>query len=158
MASREIVGLVSAEACEWPTCIPRKSRVRGAKAAGLSYEKKFCLEVGKRFPEAVRGQWFRFRDVNGWGYCQPDCILVRENAVLVLECKLTDTEQARRQLSRLYFPILSHVYGLPTLGIVVVKHLTRVTRVESVFGSLAEALPASMGGIPTLHWLGRGAL
>lgn len=148
---RSIVGLTWARACPWPSCIPHKSRLRGARAAGIRYEKA----VAKAIPNAQRGQWFEYSDANGHGYCQPDILVVGRSTVLVIECKLTDTELARQQLDYLYLPIVEHVYRRPAIGIVVVRHLTRATPRAAICTTLSEAL-RNRGEL--VHWLGHTAL
>lgn len=150
---RRIVGLEWAHECDRPRCIP-KSRPRGTKGLGLRYERL----VGKALhgmPGLRLGQWFKFCDANGGGWCQPDVLIIHPAVVFVLECKLTDVPLADMQLSGLYVPILSHVYKRPVHSIVVTKHLTRTSDLGRVCDSLASAIgrPA-----PVLHWLGHGPL
>lgn len=149
---RTIKGLTWASPCGWPTCIPRRSRLRGVRAAGIRYEKAVAAAI----PGSVRGQWFEYTDAAGHGYCQPDIIVVGKTSVLVVECKLTDVELARRQLAELYVPVLRHVYGgRPVYGLVVVRHLTPTFRGKPIAMSLIEALQS---GDDLVHWLGHTKL
>lgn len=156
--SRVVVGLRSAQPCGWPTCVPRNRRPRGAKAAGLRYERTFGARLAKVFPCAQHGPWYEFFDSNGRGFAQPDYVLVREQGVMVWECKLTDTEAAERQLRGLYFPVLEEVYRLPIFGIIVTRHLTRTSNTALVCTTLGDAIARANGVIPVLHWLGNAKL
>lgn len=145
---RRIAGLVWAKPCPWPSCIPRRARLRGARAAGIRYEKA----VAKAIPGAKRGPWFEFFDANGHGYCQPDIVVDGHGRVLVVECKLTDIELAQAQLDYLYLPVLREVYRRPVVGLIVVRHLTKVSDRASIHTSLPAALRA--GDSRLVHWLG----
>src|SRR5436190_8478559 len=101
--SRVVAGKVDwARPCLRPACIP-KSRLKGAKADGLRYEKL----VAKAIPEAKHGPWYEFCDVNGPGYCQPDLVVISPRMVLVLECKLSNYFEGLQQIERLYKPVLT---------------------------------------------------
>lgn len=151
---RIVSGLLFASPCERPRAIP-KGRPRGAKAAGLRYESR----VAAAFPLCAHNPWFEFHDSAGHGWCSPDVVLHFDNAIVVLECKLTETQVAYSQLTQLYQPVLQRAYGKPVLGIVVCKHLTPETELKRVVTSADAALArAQFGEIPILHWLGRGPL
>ena len=90
------------------------ARPGSPKAAGLLLEPQIANSLP---PSAIRGQWFKFRDIHGVGYCQPDFILHRDNSILVLECKLTYHTYAFQQLHHLYVPVVSHVYQRPATGL-----------------------------------------
>jgi hypothetical protein len=106
----------------------------------------------------VHNQWFYFVDRNGPGHCCTDVILDVGTRLVVLECKLTDVDEARGQLEHLYKPVLAMAYGRPVSGAVVTRHLTRLTDLSSVVDSLKLVLQAPLGALPTLHWLGRGPI
>jgi hypothetical protein len=144
---RSIVNLISAERCESPW--PKARRPRGAKGAGLRYEKLVA-----KASKGLHNQWFRFIDANGEGYCCPDIIIDHATGLFVLECKLSDREEAKSQLTDLYIPVISHVYARPARGIVVTKVLKRQS--SGIVTSLCEAFQSN--DIPVLHWLGRGPL
>ena len=147
MAYARVFGLVSARPCS-PPAFSHKVKVKGAKAAGLRYER----EVAGALPMALHGQWFTYLDANGQAYCQPDIILLTEKEILVLEVKLKWTPQALDQLKYLYLPILSHVYARPIRCAVVTKILTPFS--PPPFQSIAAALTSPSHTIPLIHWLG----
>jgi hypothetical protein len=144
---RVLSNLISAECCDSPW--PKARRPRGAKGAGLRYEKLVAKASG-----GIHNQWFYFVDANGSGYCCPDVILNLPHGLFVLECKLSDRTEAKTQLTELYLPIVSYVYGREARGIVVTKILKNHS--SSIVTSLREAFTADP--IPLLHWLGRGPL
>jgi len=106
----------------------------------------------------LHGQWFYFIDADGPGYCQPDHIVILPDEVVVFECKLTECEQGRSQLRRLYFPVVERCFGLPTRGIVVTRHLTKETELALVTDDLSIALQFKENAIATLHWRERTPL
>lgn len=142
-----------AEPCQRPDCIPI-GRPRGAKRLGITFERA----IAKAVPLARRGQWFYFEDFYGPGYCQTDFLLFTPSAIFVIEAKLTDTPAAQAQLRELYLPVVTKAYGLPALGIVLVKNLSPETARGAICDSLAMAFAMAAHTIPTLHWLGHGPL
>lgn len=149
---RVISGLIEASACPRPKCIPQ-SRPRGAKRAGLKYER----DLARGIPGAKHGQWFEFTDRGGHGYCQPDVIFSHQGRIVVLESKYTWVESGHRQIGQLYKPVLERALARPVLGIVVCKVLTGETPRDWVCSNLDEAISRASLGLPTvLHWIGTG--
>lgn len=129
---------------------------RGAKAAGLRYERA----LAKALPSARHGQWFEFRDWNGHGWCQPDLLLpVGDQDLVVLEAKYTWTEEGFAQLNGLYLPIVRHCTSKVVSGVLVCKVLVPGHR-GVVTSSLWDAIGLARTGTPmvTLHWPGFGSL
>jgi hypothetical protein len=147
---RVVQGLEAARACERPACIP-KGKPRGAKAAGLRYERALAKALP---PGWLHGQWFEFWDANGHGYCQPDFILVEPGRVLVLEAKYTWVLEAHAQLMQLYAPVLRAVFKRPVIGVVVCKRL--VPGARAAYTTLEEAIRWPVVGGAVLHWIGVG--
>lgn len=153
---RDIVNLQYAAMCLHPAHIP-KSRPKGVRAAGLRYEKALAAAI----PQAIRGQWFEFRDLNGPGHCQTDLLIVGKKRVVVIESKLTEVDQGRDQIKNLYFPVVQMVWpDKKPLGIVAVRHLSKEQRLDLVETSLKSAIERAeiCGEIPSLHWLERTPL
>lgn len=145
--------------CDRPSTIPRQRRApRGVKGLGLRYEAGVGREISRLLPNVYLGQWLEWKDDCGVRYCQPDVFHTSDDRVVAFECKLTEVEEARMQLTGLYLPLLRALYARPALGVVVVKHLSRETCVERVVDSFEGALYRAQEDIPTLHWLGRGRL
>ncbi len=140
-----------------PTCIP-VGRLRGTKAKGIAFER----EVYAALPRSAKhGPWYSFFDANGPGYCQPDIIVVGKEQIAVFEVKLSNIEEAIKQLSNLYLPVVSKAHGKKAIGIIVVRHLTRVPIALTVCSSVKEAVQFALRGgaqHPVVHWLGHGPL
>lgn len=136
---------------ERPASIPA-SRPRGAKAAGLRFER----ELAKHLSESAHGVWFEFQDDNGHGYCQTDLLYsFLPDFIAVCEVKYTLVADAFAKLMDLYLPIVSLAMKCPAVGIVIVRNLS-----PGIFGvhtDLAEAALASHEAqYPTiLHWRGQ---
>lgn len=159
--TRQISGLLFVEELAGRPSIlpaPRPNARKKCKQDGLRYEECVANALARRFPCAQHGMWLRFRDVNGWGYAQPDVVLRGSREVVIVECKLTYTKAALRQLEGLYMPLLEMLWGLPTRGIVACRGLTREIAAEDVCGSFPLALAAAKQAPSVWHWLGRGAV
>jgi hypothetical protein len=151
---RIIQDLRWASACARPPGIPLPRRLRGAKRAGLAFQRKFSAAL----PGGLAEPWFQFEDANGKGYCSPDHIIGWQGQVLVLECKLGNVEEAERQIKYLYGPVLERVYSRPVRGVAVVRHLRPGLPAARIHGALRDALAAPAWPLPVLHWLGQGAV
>lgn len=159
---RIVDSIFAATPCKKPDCIPTQhpTRTRGARRLGHKYEEAFAKALEAKFPSCVlSGQWFQFNDRNGKGHCQTDVILRAARTNIIFECKLTDVDAARSQLSHLYFPVVERALGKPVLGIVVTRHLSKETQTALVVDNLHDAvLLAKAGKLPTLHWRERAPL
>jgi hypothetical protein len=142
---------------EKPACIPN-SRPRGAKAAGLRFER----DLSKHLAASVHGQWFEFRDDNGHGYCQTDLLYsFAPSFMAVLEAKYTLVPGAFQKLVDLYLPIVSMAAQLPAVGVCVVRNLEpSVCEGSIIFTDLhSAAQTALVWKHPTiLHWRGQQLL
>lgn len=126
-------------------------RPRGAKAAGLRYERL----LAKALPAAKHGQWFEFEDQNGKGLCQVDLMIQLLSGVLILEAKYTWTAEGHAQIEQLYMPVVAAAWGVPTAGLVVCKKLVPGMQGVAVAGDLDTALRhLAVGQRTVLHWLG----
>lgn len=150
MSYRVVRGLVRARVCDRPAGIPY-TQARGAKAAGLRYER----DLARGIIGAKHGQWFEYWDAKGLGHCQPDIIIRLPWGVLILEAKYTWTEEGHGQVERLYAPVVSKALELPAVGMVVCKVLTTGTPRNLVHSTMTEAVASALAGRRTvLHWLG----
>lgn len=154
---RVIDGLVWAKACPRPDFI-KPSRARGLKAQGLRFERSVGGAMRKQFESVLCGQWFHYCDKNGLGWCQPDILVEANEAIIVAECKLSECEDARRQIVGLYRPILECVFEKKVIGVVIVRHLTREPRRELIADGFISAIRSPMEAPRTIQWLGRGRI
>lgn len=154
--SRQIAGLKSAWQTERPEGLP-KTRYRGARRAGLSYETAFGKALTGVLPPGQRlehNPWFAYVDANGKGLCSPDYLWTSPSGLVVFECKLSLCEEAWEQLERLYLPVVGMALARPVRGIIVTKCLTQRPARGQIVDSLVAALAAP--DLPVLHWLPRG--
>jgi hypothetical protein len=152
---RSISGEVRyAERVARPPNIPQARPRLQSKRYGLRFERLVARATG-----GVHGAWWKFHDREGAHYCQTDVLMALGGTCYVLECKLTDVEQAYAQLSGLYVPVLARALGGPVSGIIVVRHLTRKSELSRVVPTLRAAIDAASASFfPTLHWLGKGPI
>lgn len=91
---------------------PFSSQPRGRlQRAGLRFESVIAKSLKREFPSArvISGLWLRFEDANGLGWAQPDILVPEEN--LLIECKLSFTEVAESQISKLYAPLVERLWS-----------------------------------------------
>lgn len=162
--------VIWARPCERPSGIPRVSRARGSRAKGLAYERALARALRRTtWMTAQHGQWFVYGENDDTlmddtaltytrHYCQPDFVCVSPSTIHVLECKLTNVEEATEQLLDLYFPVLSRAYNRPVRGIIVVRSVHRVPICATIVPSLHQALVECEKRVPVWHWIGKGPL
>src|SRR5215471_19291929 len=138
-----------------PSCIPN-SRPRGAKAAGLRYERSLHSNLPAG---TLHGQWFEYICSEGRGYCQTDFIVsLLPACVAVLEAKYTLVPGAFSKLLSLYIPVVTLAMQCPAIGIVVVKNLNPAfIHTQPIYNDLyLAAKHAHNTGMPALlHWVGQ---
>lgn len=132
--ARRIEGLAEVTLAQNPW--GKVGKQKGAKALGLRFERA----VAKSLPGALHGQWFRFVDNNGPGFCSPDILFTIGPTLWVVECKLTDWSEADAQLNHLYRPVLRALWGPEIRSVIVAKFLTPLTQKERLVASWEEAL------------------
>lgn len=86
------------------------------------------VNVGELEGELVLKQWILFADSNGIGWAQPDAYLVMKERILLVECKLTQSDEATPQMISLYLPLLRKIYDTPILCLQVCKNLRYVPK------------------------------
>ena len=146
MAKRQVNGLLWARRCERPACVPI-GRPRGAKAAGVRYERALARALG-----GTPGQWFEFEDTFGRGYCQVDLLLERGEALVVVEAKYTWTREAHSELAGLYLPVVAMALGRTPIGVVACKVLVPGMPYKAS-GNLGDCIAGRAG---VFHWIGVG--
>jgi hypothetical protein len=147
--------------CLRPQFIPVPKRLRGSRAAGLSFEKACERAIAKSQPALKRGQWFQYmKGSEGPHWCQPDLLLVGAKRLWVFECKLGNYLEGLAQLQDLYLPVLRTAFpDREARGVVILRHLSALPLTVTPLTTLAEAMSYS-GPLPgaVLHYLGRGPL
>ena len=107
---------------------PRASHLK----KGLAYEKRAgkvlqrMIRDGELSGDLYLQQWILFADAGGVQWARPDAYLVHGGGILLIECKLTQTDSATAQLLGLYLPLLRQIYNIPILCLQVCKNLRYV--------------------------------
>lgn len=120
--------------------VPRK----GAKAAGVRFEKKIVKELEAIYPMFIAGIPFHYRTrYNPRNNCLPDGILFREKDLVIIEIKLRHTADAWWQLRKLYQPVAVKAMGRPVRLLEICKYYepeVRVPESQPLFASLEQFL------------------
>jgi hypothetical protein len=95
----------------WPIEAPAfaaRGRSRGAKLAGLRYQKKVNARLKAEFnSHALIGPWFAFATPEGQRFCQLDaCVKYDDNDFIIIETKIRHTSLSYYQLKELYLPVI----------------------------------------------------
>lgn len=166
---REVVDLQWVK--EWTGNPPHKNTLRGMTAKqrkGKRYEEAFGAHLEKLstdpssilYGTEIRiGQWLRFEDTDGKSWAQPDFYALDHSSLWLFENKLTYVESALEQLTKLYGPLLAHLYPSHTQFRVVVCHDLCVTAsgfLPRAYRSLDEILAAELAD--TYVWVWRGGV
>ena len=93
---------------------------KGAKGRGLSFERKMKKFLDKLDVDFVHDKWISFVDLNGAGMAQPDFLVVKDDFVLLIECKLRESESGYEQMLSLYKPLVEMLYNKPVYCLQVV--------------------------------------
>lgn len=134
-----------------------------SRREGLRYEKSLAKGLGARFRH---GLWWEFQDEGGIRYCQTDFFGRGKEWIILLESKLTWTQDAEEQLWELYVPVVACALRVPRsqiLPVVVCKYLTREAGSRPIGSTLKESIRECMnvsapfcavwhhiGGVPQL--------
>lgn len=91
-----------------------KRRAKGAKAAGLRYEKRVRQELEAQFgPAASFRYWLEFYQKGTYkrGLCELDALIqLRDGVLCIIEAKIKHTSDAWWQLRKLYQPLIQTLY------------------------------------------------
>lgn len=122
--SRRVDGLEEAARCvSPPRAPPRVKGRRGAKGFGLRFERQvqnYLTGLPDYGFEA--SPWFRYRDRNGLGNCQPDGLMHFPDFVVIVEVKASHTIAAYQQLALLYGPVVSLALKKPAMLLEITRH------------------------------------
>lgn len=92
-----------------------EKNAKGSRAKGYTYQRVVGRKLRDLGLTPLSSQWFSFHDAAGHGYCQIDHLVLFPTGVLLIECKLTQTDSAFLQMSQLYVPILEFIYKRPVI-------------------------------------------
>lgn len=123
----------------------RKKR-SSTQAKGIAYERKVGKDLRNlvaRLPCEVRsGVWLEYTAERGTGWAQPDHLLVFEDRVVCVECKLTHRTDIRTKLLKFYRRLLRRLY--PSKEV----HVAQVYRNSLPSSPMAPGLEALLGTWP----------
>lgn len=131
----------------------KEPKLKGCRAKGKTYERSVVRALKRVFtePELIHyNEWLGFTDSTGTHFCQPDIYIHLDSYILLLEVKLTQTDQAAYQLGGLYRPLLEMLYNKPVVMVQICKNLRFPPRNE--IKALREA--KHPGIIYTYHYIG----
>lgn len=160
---RRISGLLSARRLDCrPPSIPI-GRPRGAKAAGMRYQRLVEKALLAAFPGSGLdvGPWFEFTDSAGRGYCQPDALMynITDDSYMIIEIKLSNFQAAEAQITELYKPVIERAIGSRVSGMIVLKNLSPEVPAARIFDDFRRAMVcAQCEWFPVWHWLGHGGI
>lgn len=112
----------------WEKAAPEKSSLRGftpGQKAGLRYERQVTGWLYSKFSLFLDHLGFRFVADGNAGIAIPDGVLLvpQKNLLVLIEVKIRHTDEAWRQLSRFYLPIVRKAFpGLTIRSLEVVKN------------------------------------
>ena len=119
----------------------RAQALTGSRAQGKAYERKIARKLQDRLGAAVfYNRWIKYIDSSGIRFCQPDIWIELPNSLILIECKLTQTDKADGQMRELYIPVLSWLYpGKRSYCVQICKNLRiipqyRISRLSEVLG------------------------
>lgn len=134
----------------------QSKNLKGSRAKGKTYERKVGKQLRKRADKLKVDlhpqEWIEYEDANGYGYCQPDYYLVCDGFILLAECKLTQTDSAFNQMTKLYMPVLKYMYDMPIIPIQIFKNIKRHT--PNLIKDITELYNKPKHGLWNWHYLG----
>lgn len=92
----------------------KRTRVSGARAAGIRYEKKVHDEMLRRYRKFyINNVWFKYFDGDRARWCQPDGLMIDagQGQIIIVEVKYQHTGDAWWQLHKLYLPVVRNFFG-----------------------------------------------
>jgi len=153
---RRIEGLVWVQLTDEGPIISRKAPRKASVKRGRGYERKVARylkrEHDKFGGELFVGQWLLFKDHHGYGKAQPDAYILRPELVVLIECKLTQADDAVPQLLNLYLPLIRGLYSRPVVCIQACHNL-RYTPKKLIKDPI-ELIDSPRPGVWTWHYIG----
>jgi hypothetical protein len=127
---QKIIGLKSARFLEErPKAISPGGKASYAQKEGVRYENRVANLLKVLYEDVTHGPWIEYTDRYGTGICQPDIIINKPAAPLVIvECKLTATKTSFKQLRDMYLPCVAEIYGVDRKDIKLVQICKNLTK------------------------------
>ena len=85
-------------------------------------------------------------------WAQPDHYIITDERILLMECKLTQTDSATPQLLSLYLPLLRFIYEKPIICLQVCQNLRYVP--QKLVSGPKELLKRPGPGVFVWHFVG----
>ena len=156
MTHRIIVNLTTARQLKQTEIrqLPKPTTVY--QKAGLRYERKVRDELKYlchlNNASLEYNPWFRFFDFYGAGDCVPDMLIHLPNGMTVIvEVKLTFTNEAIPKLRDLYAPVVELALNRPAAILVIARNLTTTAPRPR-----KSILNSDITKSPLIQWLGHG--
>ena len=153
---RRIEGLVWVQLTDEGPIISRKAPRKASVKRGRGYERKVARylkrEKDKYEGELFVGQWLLFKDKHGYGKAQPDAYILRPDLVVLIECKLTQTDDVVPQLLQLYLPLIRQLYSRKVVCIQACHNLRYAPKKQ--IKDPMELIEVPRPGIWTWHYIG----
>jgi len=132
----------------------KKGKYTAVQKKGLVYEKQVARLFKRRSDlegKLFVSQWIMYEDVNGLGWAQVDLYLVQKEVILLVECKLSQTERAHAQLLYLYLPLLRKIYLQQIVCLQICKYMQCET--DRMVLDPKDLIDYPRFGVWTLHWM-----
>ena len=132
---------------------------KSAIGRGKTFERKVYNYIKKQQEKGyiqatvLYGSWIEYQDKNGLGYAQPDILVFPTGTDygVIIECKLTQTEEAISQLACLYKPLISHLF--PERKVYLLQAFANIKqKINEVF-SLIDFLRCPKPNVNNWHFL-----
>lgn len=143
-----------------PSHIPQKERLKGRRAKGMTYERGVKKHLDRILPKlfssflTYSGAWIHFIDKTGHGYAQPDFIIELPTSVIIIEIKLTQTDNAERQTKLLYLPLVQNLIpNKPVFLLQVCKNLRYIPKDGTLIKEIESILEREPERLYTLHFI-----
>ena len=128
----------------------KPGKAKGSAKEGLRFQAKVHKALARLKPAGMLldSPWFKYYDVNGSHWAQPDSVVVCSDRTIVVESKLSlrRLDIAKAQLYKLYIPILWAVFEKPVFPVVAFHHWVRE---HADFPTIAE--PKEILTMPVRH-------
>ena len=140
----------------------KKSNINENKTAinrGKTFERrvfnyvKSQKEKGYLDATILYGAWIKYFDKNGLGYAQPDILLFdnKTTDIYILECKLTQTDDAILQLRSLYKPLIEELY--PNRKVYLIQIFKNIKHKQDLVYSLIDFMRNPNRELVNLHYV-----